>query len=189
MIYVCGDSFAAGDPESKIKPWHEQLTCTNLARTGATNTQISQQVDHALENASFIVVLFTTCTRFEYGPNDYYTLHNVARSNLTKIQQDIVTEHAKHFFDLELEIYKNKCIIESVLQRLVDSEIPFLFDQGGFEHPKFGVLEKYFEKYSAYRSEYNLWDWGDSKVYRPYFHITDQNVHNKIADYYRKQTL
>ena len=57
MIYVWGDSFAADDPESKIKPWHEQLTCTNLARTGATNTQISQQVDHALENASFIVVL------------------------------------------------------------------------------------------------------------------------------------
>ncbi len=128
MIYVCGDSFAASDKQSTITPWHEQLECVNLSQVCATNLQISQQVDHAIEHASFIIVLFTTCVRFEFG-DDSYTLHNLTTSNLSKVQQHLVTEHAKNFFDLDLEIYRNKCIIESVLQRLVDSDIPFLFDQ------------------------------------------------------------
>jgi len=187
MIYVCGDSFAASDPESAITPWHEQLECVNLSRVCATNLQISQQVDYAIEHASFIIVLFTTCVRFEYGA-DSYTLHNLTTSNLSKIQQHLATEHAKHFFDLDLEIYRNKCIIESVLQRLTDSNIPFLFDQGGFEHAKFGVTTEYFTKYNKYRSKYNLWDYGDSKLHRPYFHITDQLIHNRVAEYYREQT-
>ena len=75
-----------------------------------------------------------------------------------------------------------------MLQRLTDSNIPFLFDQGGFEHAKFGVTTQYFEKYNKHRSKYNLWYHGDSKLHRPYFHITDQNTHNKIAEYYREQT-
>jgi len=188
MIYICGDSFASSDRENKITPWHEQLDCVNLSKVCATNLQISQQVDHAIRHASFIIVLFTTSVRFEYMGVDSYTLHNLTTSNLSKEQQHIVTEHAKHFFDLNLEIYRNKCIIESVLQRLVDSGIPFLFDQGGFEHAKFGVTTEYFTKYNKYRSKYNLWDYGDSKVYRPYFHITDQNTHNRVAKYYLEQT-
>jgi len=187
VIYICGDSFATSDVESNIVPWHEQLECVNLSRKCATNLQISQQVDHAIVHASYIIVLFTTCVRFEYN-NDSYTLHNLDTSSLNTEQKQLVTEHAKHFFNLDLEIYRNKCIIESVLQRLVDSNIPFIFDQGGFEHPKFGVVNKYFSKYDHYRSQYNLWDYGDSKTYRPYFHITDQTVHNRIAQYYNEQT-
>jgi hypothetical protein len=75
-----------------------------------------------------------------------------------------------------------------VLQRLTDSGIPFLFDQGGFEHAKFGVTTQYFEKYKNHRSKYNLWDYGDSKLHRPYFHIADQNTHNRVAEYYCEQT-
>jgi len=187
MIYICGDSFAASDKQSTITPWHEQLECVNLSRVCATNLQISQQVDHAIEHASFIIALFTTCVRFERG-DDSYTLHNLTTSNLSKVQQHLVAEHAKHFFNLDLEIYRNKCIIESVLQRLTDSNIPFLFDQGGFEHTKFGVTAQYFEKYNKHRSKYNLWDYGDSKLHRPYFHIADQNTHNRVAEYYCEQT-
>ena len=90
--------------------------------------------------------------------------------------------------DLDLEIYRNKCIIESVLQRLTDSNIPFLFDQGGFEHTKFGATSEYFKAWDFNRSKYNLWDHGDSKLHRPYFHIADQNTHNEIAEYYSEQT-
>ena len=57
MIYICGDSFGASDPDSDITPWHEQLECVNLSRVCATNLQISQQVDNALQDASFIIVL------------------------------------------------------------------------------------------------------------------------------------
>ena len=57
------------------------------------------------------------------------------------------------FFDLTTSIYESKCIIENTLQKLVDSNIPFLFDQGGFEHAKFGGKpEKYFTKYRKYFS-------------------------------------
>ena len=187
MIYICGDSFGASDPDSDITPWHEQLECVNLSRVCATNLQISQQVDNALQDASFIIVLFTTCVRFEWG-SESYTLHNLTTSSLSKIQQHLVTEHAKHFFNLDLEIYRNKCIIESVLQRLQDSGVPFLFDQGGFEHKKFGATKTYFEKYDTHRSKYNLWDHADTKAYRPYFHITDQNIHDRVAGYYAEQT-
>ena len=188
MIYVCGDSFASTDSESEIIPWVELMPCKTLARHCATNLQISQQVDHALEHASFIVVLFTTCVRFEYGNYDSYTIHNLSTSNLDTRQKRIVEQHAKHFFDLDLEIYRNKCIIESVLQRLVDSNIPFLFDQGGFEHTKFGATQKYFTKYDSYRSQFNLWDHGDQKQFRPYFHITDQELHKQIAEYYARSS-
>lgn len=187
MIYVCGDSFGASDTESVITPWHQQFECVNLSRVCATNLQISQQVDIAIDHASYIIVLFTSCGRFEYG-TDSYTIHNLTTSKLNKKQQQIVSEHAKNFFNLDLEIYRNKCIIESVIQRLIDSGIPFLFDQGGFEHKKFGVAKEYFKKYSKYRSKYNLWDYGDSKLHRPYFHITDQNIHNEVAEYYVAQS-
>ncbi len=187
MLHICGDSFAASDPDSTIVPWHEQLQCVNLSQVCATNLQISQQVDHAIEHASFIIVLFTSCVRFEYGDSSY-TLHNLTTSDLSKAQQQLVIKHAKHFFDLDREIYRNKCIIESVLQRLVDSELPFLFDQGGFEHTKFGATLEYFKGWNFYRSKYNLWDHGDSKLHRPYFHITDQDIHNEIAKYYREKT-
>ena len=28
----------------------------------------------------------------------------------------------------------------------------------------------------------------DTKAYRPYFHITDQNIHDRVAEYYAEQT-
>jgi len=187
MLYICGDSFASSDSTSDVIPWHEQLECVNLAKPGATNLQISMQVDAALKKASFVIVSFTTCVRFEFG-EDYYSLHNLDTNILSPEQRHIAAEYAKHFFSLDQEIYRNKCIIESVLQRLADSSVPFLFDQGGFEHAKWGATQTYFEKYNNNRSQYNLWDHGDSKIYRPYFHIIDQNIHNKIAEYYSEKT-
>lgn len=188
MIYVCGDSFASSDPESDITPWHELFECTSLGKICVSNLMISKQVDFAIEQgAKFIIVLFTTSCRYEHesGP---YTIQNLTTSGLNNLQQDIIKKWTVEFFDLDNEIYKNKCIIEGTLARLQQSGIPFLFDQGGFEHPKWGVTQKYFTYYDSNRSKYNLWDYGDSKLYRPYFHITDQNIHNEIADYYREQT-
>ena len=51
-----------------------------------------------------------------------------------------------------------------------------------------GVEKKYFTEYDKYRSKYNLWDYGNRHLMRPNFHITDQNIHNEIANYYREQT-
>jgi cytidyltransferase-like protein len=141
--------------------------------------------------ANFIRVNFTSCTRGEFVDNNEiipYTRINTVGDQLPKEIRTVVDMYTMQVFNLELEIYKNKCLIESVLQRLVDSGIPFSFDQGGFEHPTFGATQTYFTKYNAYRSKYNLWDYGDSKIHRPYFHITKQLVHNEIAEYYREKT-
>ena len=190
MIYICGDSFASSDHTSDIAPWHEQLVCINFARDCATNLHISKQVDRAIEsNAEFIIVTFTTCLRQDWK-DTFYTFNNLENNpaNLSAKQAKLLKEYFVEFFELDVEIYKNKCIIESVLQRLVDSGIPFLFDQGGFEHPKHGTAKSYFQKYNRHRSKYCLWDYGDTTVKHPTFHIEDQAKHNEIAEYYHAKT-
>ena len=190
MIYVCGDSFGSSDDRSDIVPWHAHFECINFARNCATNLDISKQVDRAIaEDATFIILLCTTCVRFDWR-GTFYSFHNLDASPavFNENQKQLLKNYFIEFFELDLEIYKNKCIIESVLQRLVDSELPFLFDQGGFEHTKFGATQEYFKAWNFYRSKYNLWDHGDSKLHRPYFHITDQLIHNRVAEYYREQT-
>lgn len=188
MIYVCGDSFASSDSSSDITPWHELFDCVSLAQPCVSNVMISKQVDYAIEKtADFIIVAFTVSCRYEHitGP---YTIQNLFASGLNDRQKDIIKAWTVEFFNLDNEIYKNQCIIEAVLSRLKQSGIPFLFDQGGFEHRMWGVEKKYFTEYDQYRSKYNLWDYGNRHLMRPNFHITDQNIHNEIADYYREQT-
>ena len=41
-------------------------------------------------------------------------------------------------------------------------------------------------EYNQYRSELCLWDYADTRTHRPYYHITDQNIHNNLAKYYQK---
>ena len=190
MIYICGDSFCASDKESKIKPWHEQIpNSKSLGEVCASNLLISLQVDYALANyPSFIIVCFTSCTRGEVVRGEEFipfTRTNSIGDRLTKAERIAVDLHTKHIHNLGLEIYRNRCIIESALQRLVNSNVPFLFDQGGFEHKQ---ERKYFYEYNKHRSKYCLWDYGDSHAHRPYFHITDQAKHNEIAEYYNGQT-
>jgi len=190
MIYICGDSFAVSDKESKIIPWHEQIPHSkSLAEVCASNILISLQLDDILAgNPSFIIACFTSCTRGEIVRDQEfipYTIMNKVGDCLSKAERIAVDLHAKHILNLNLEIYKNKCIIESALQRLVNSGVPFLFDQGGFEHKQ---ENKYFEQYDQYRSKWCLWDYGNSHIHRPYFHITDQEIHDNIAEYYNDQT-
>ena len=188
MIHICGDSFATSDLRSTIIPWHEQLDCKSYGKVGASNTMISQQVDTAIQSgADFIIVLFTSSARFEHASGPY-SVQNLYTAGLNQTQRRIVKEWAVELFDLDWEIYRNKCIIEGVLARLKNSGISFLFDQGGFEHPKWGIDKKYFTEYDDNRSKYNLWDYGDTQLHIPSFHITDQNIHNEIAEYYHEQT-
>ena len=185
---------------------------TNLSIVCASNLLISLQVDCAIkQKASFIIVSFTSVTRSEvcYTTDRktdnlldrFYSLTcedntdrdltsytiwapNHARA-LTKEQQKLVEKYNKEFFDLDLAIYKDHIIIDHTLQKLKSSGIPFLFDQGGFEHPSYSTANnKYFTEYDQYRSLYNLWDYVPVRSLRPYFHITDPNLNNKIAQYY-----
>ena len=194
MIYICGDSFCVSDLE--YGPcWTdllaEKFSICNLAQIAATNLLIAQQVDRAIaDNAEFVIVQCTSVTRSEklhngrYVPFSYHTA-STETTPFSKSQLQILKEYYTEFFDLKLAIYQNAINIEHTLQKLVDSNIPFCFSQGGFEHANFHPMATdYFSKFSQWRSSVNLWDYTVTREYRPYYHITDQQVHQQVADYY-----
>jgi len=197
-VYVCGDSFCVSDPEYGqcwVDLLAQQRTVINLAKVSATNLLISQQVDQAVEqSADFVIVQGTSCTRSETKHNGQvvpysFLTANTATTKFNDRQLRIIREYHTEFFDLDLAIYHNQCIIQNTLQKLLDSGIPFRFDQGGFEHPDFGATQlEYFAKFNRYRSTINLWDYADTRDYRPYYHIRDAEVHQRIAQYYIKET-
>jgi len=212
-VYICGDSFST--PDAEYGPCWVDFLQQNLMGTAnivnhslvaASNLMISIQVTHAIAHAAnFVIVQGTACTREEIAVTDKseldlltrfnlrqlvsYSIYRPYRSHLTKLQQGLVQQYQKEFFDLPLAIYRDRCIIENTLQRLEDSGIPFLFDQGGFEHASFGNVAdyNYFEKYKKHCSDVNLWDYGNTQDERPYYHIKDTEIHREVADYYANQ--
>ena len=194
QLYICGDSFGVPDPEygacwvdylAQLIPTHDII---NLSRVCASNLLISQQVDQAIGHADQIIVLCTASTRSQTRLNGHvvpYSIHSLdATTPFDQDQLKILTQHTREFFDLELCIYENKCIIESMLQRLTDSNRPFLWDQGGFEHAHYGGTKQYFHKWYWHRSSRNLWDYTTTRQHRPYYHITDDRVHREVASSY-----
>ena len=193
-LYICGDSFGVPDPVygpcwvdylSRLVPTHHVV---NLSRVCASNLLISQQVDQAIKSADLIIVLCTASTRSQTRQNGQvipYSVHSLdSTTPFNDHQLNVLRNYTGEFFDLDLAIYKNQCIIESMLQRLTDSNTPFVWDQGGFEHASYGGTQQYFAKWAWRRSSKNLWDYARAAEYRPYYHITDDHVHRDVAEYY-----
>lgn len=213
-IYICGDSFGSTDPEYGNYCWvdvltqqlDKQATVTNLSMVNASNLVISLQVDRAIAaKPDFIICLCTSSVRTAsvIAPDNSELLDRFYNKTLVSYSIATVDERAPalgrdqvnrikayhaEFFDLDLSIYESQCIIENTLHKLVNSGISFRYDQGGFEHPRFGgKINYYFKEFQRYCSQYNLWDYALVNQYRPYFHITDPAVHQMIAEYYIKQ--
>jgi len=213
-VYICGDSFTVDDQDYKHTPWTKQLDAVSLGSVCANNQLIALQVEHAIkQQAKFIIVEFTSVTRDIVQYTDqkqdnlldrFYSLTEQDNTNkdltsytiwstetalaFTQEQRDLLDSYNENFFDIDVAIHRDSLIIEATLQRLVDSGIPFKFDQGGFEHPSYGGVGTYFGKFNQYRSELCLWDYADTRTHRPYYHITDQSIHDMIADYYNNFT-
>ena len=196
QVYVCGDSFCVSDPDYGqcwVDLLAKQRNVVNLAQVSSTNLLISRQVDQAIaESADFVIVQGTSCTRSETRfdgqvvPYSFLTA-NTTTTKFNNRQLIIIREYYTEFFDLDLAIYHNQCIIQNTLQKLLDSGIPFRFDQGGFEHASYGGTGQYFAQYTQYRSRYNLWDHADTRKFRPYYHVTDQQIHQWVAEYYAQE--
>jgi hypothetical protein len=194
MIYICGDSFAVPDIDHGpcwVDLLKEKIDTTTLARVCASNLLIAQQVDYAIaQQADAIIVLFTSSTRSQTRVNNLvvpYSIHSLdSTTPFSQKQLDILITHTAEFFDLELAIYENQLIIESILHRLSHSGIPFLFDQGGFEHTSYGGQKQYFQNFDQWRSQINLWDYAPKRTYRPYYHIKDLAIHQRTANYYHE---
>lgn len=184
-IYICGDSFAVPDVDYGLC-WVDMLPdVTNLAQVCATNLLISQQVDYAIKNqAKFIICLCTSSTRqlVKFGTTVVpISWHSIDTTKFNNSQKQLLKKYAVEFFDLATAIYENQCIIENTLSKLESSGISYLFDQGGFEHRS---KKQYFQKYQHRRSQINLWDYTKSRPFRPYYHITNNDVHKQVAEYY-----
>lgn len=186
----------------------------NLSMVCASNFLIRLQVDKAInEHADYIIMFCTASTRgqgrlwntgtgdmldrfYRIGSTDneqrdlacYSTLSMDETCVFDPDQMRIIDAYHKNVHDLDLAIRENQFIIESSLYRLKDSGIPFTWDQGGFENPRFGgpQIQDYFSAFVSWRSEKNIWNLaGRAKSHRPYFHIVDQSVHRDLAEYYR----
>ena len=205
-VYICGDSFASRDPEYGVS-WTElladllqgQTQVVNLAMVAASNLLINIQVTEAVQHADYIIVLATAVTRAEvavqavdteltllerFQRNDLvaYSILRPYRSHLNTQEQQLVRQYHTEFFDLDLAIHRDHAIISNTLDIVQRSCIPHLFDQGGFEHPRFGGTHEYFVQ--ANRSAINLWDLGTTQDERPYYHIKELAAHERIARYY-----
>jgi len=211
QVYICGDSFATTDPE--YGPcWTElladllqgQADVTNLATVAASNLLINIQVTEAVRHADYIIVLGTAVTRAEVAvaPADIqltllerfqqhalvaYSILRPYRSALTPAQQQQVQQYHTEFFDLDLAIHRDHAIISNTLDIVERSGCPYLFDQGGFEHPSFGGTRSYFTQ--VHRSQINLWDLGTTRDERPYYHIKEPATHERIAAYYYTEII
>lgn len=190
MIYICGDSFGVPDPDYGVG-WMDQIgSTTNFCQVSASNLLIAQQVDRALAaGAGKIIVLFTSCTRGEKIQNGQvipFSWHTATKETtpFDDRQLGILREYFTEFYDLDLAIYTNQCIIEHTLALLQRSGVDYSWDQGGFEHASMGGRE-YFSEYNSNRAGICLWDFVHTRKYRPYYHIQDAEQHKFIASYYR----
>lgn len=214
-VFVCGDSFAKSDPEYGpcwIDLLAQKISVVNLSKVCASNLQIALQVQQALDQAAeFVIYLATSSVRQDVVLNqnkskrqlldryidittpDFskdlvsYSWASLDETTLFDPDQlNLLRRYHSEFSDLDLAIYNNQLIIEATLHKLRNSGVPFLFDQGGFEHPGFGSSNKYFEEFDAWRSELNLWNYiaGQPIKHRPYYHIVDPTTHVNIANYY-----
>jgi hypothetical protein len=205
-IYICGDSFAVADPEYGAS-WPElladllidQAQVVNLSSVAASNLLINIQANLAVQHADYIIVLATAVTRAEvavqavdteltllerFQRHDLvaYSILRPYRSHLNTQEQQLVRQYHTEFFDLDLAIHRDHAIISNTLDIIQASGRPHLFDQGGFEHPRFGGTHEYFAQ--ANRSAINLWDLGTTQDERPYYHIKELAAHERIAHYY-----
>jgi len=59
------------------------------------------------------------------------------------------------------------------------------WSQGGFEHKNFKPAQDWnFSKYKEKENCINLWDYYDSSIARPYYHITDKKILQSVCDQY-----
>lgn len=211
--FGCSDTeYGPGWVDKLAKKLQGETDVVNLSKVCASNTQIGLQVEHAIANqAEYIIYLATSSVRDDVLLNtaestdallDRFvditnpdatknlTSYSVQSLNDTTLfdnsQLTMLKQYHATFFDIDVAIYRNELIIEGILSKLVASQIPFVFDQGGFEHAGFSNSKKnYFKTYNKYRSEICVWDYvTKNPAHRPYYHIEDQMIHEEIAKYY-----
>lgn len=188
-----------------------QAEVVNLSSPGASNYQIYLQVRQALEqNCEYLIYHATSSVRYEFALTHQNIVRDSAdrywnRSNpqqrpmvctswstpensliLTKQQADQIKNFFKSFVDLSAEIEKNYLFIQSTLDMIQKKQVPhWVWSRGGFEHKNFGSVQYWdFDQYIQNESRHNLWDHYDPAQLRPFYHVTDCNVIERVCNHY-----
>lgn len=184
----------------------------NLSSPGASNYQIYLQVRQALDqNCEYLIYHATSSIRHEFALSHDFVGRDFAdrywnrscpeqqRSmvctswltpenslSLTKPQCDQIKNFFKSFVDLSAEIEKNYLFIQSTLSMIQKKQVPhWVWSRGGFEHNKFKPIQHWdFDDYSQKESQHNLWDHYDPAQLRPFYHVTDPVIIEKVCNHY-----
>lgn len=93
----------------------------------------------------------------------------------------------KEFIDLSVLVEKNYIFIDYTLQLIANTmrEKTWAWSIGGFEHTSFDTPNQWdFSKYANNHCPINLWDNFDRNLKRPYYHITDKKLLQKVCNQY-----
>jgi hypothetical protein len=187
------------------------------ARPGCSNFHIRQQIDRAIDlKSDYIIYLATSSIRNDlcFGRSTDNTLLDrywnltddqfdsqrdlVSYSWLTMEeypfeadQIDFLKKYFTLFYDMDVAIKQSFYMIESCLYTLENYSNCWTWSQSGFEHISFpgASLQPFNQRWRQKESKLNTWDFWQRRTRneRPYFHIIDKNVHEKIASYYATQ--
>jgi hypothetical protein len=192
-----------------------KLEVVNLSSSGASNYLVYLQVKTALENhCDYLIYHATSSIRQEFRLGDdgrqyddvtrYWNTNNPNKNapmicgswlevdrhyqGLVDTKQvNLINQFFKHFVDLPNLIEKNYIFVVHTLEMIKSSAVAWAWSQGGFEHPRFGIDRKWnFDPYLDKMCPINLWDHYDPKKIRPWFHVTDPTVHQRVCDHYIK---
>ena len=189
------------------------IKVVNLAIPGASNYLIQLQVKQALEEkCDYLIYHATSSIRQEFSISDgahqrdsidrYWSptdrdhksvMCNSWLSPNRYYQYDSNENTIRDFFlkhiDFVSLIEKNYIFINYTLDKISNSNFikNWIWSPGGFEHPKFNdTLSWNFDNYKHYQSSFNLWDEYDRNLTRPYYHVTNKIIHQKVCDSYLK---
>jgi len=109
----------------------------------------------------------------------------------------------KFVFDLNVRFNNDLGLIEAKIYKLYAKEIPFLYNLGGLTNKKSFLnrvfphvikkVENDFKSMQKFSSEINLFDIKEDSFMTdtsaPGFHIANSDVHQQIAEYYKKKIL
>lgn len=185
----------------------------NLASSGASNYLIYLQVKQALEEKCDYLIYHATSSirqEFRLGHDECDTdsisrYWNVNNSNkkapmicgswlgidrhynelMKPLQIDRIHSFFNDFVDLPNLVEKNYIFISHTLEILDHSSTRWAWSSGGFEHSSFKNSKQWdFDRYSSRRCSVNLWDYYIPNKIRPWFHVTDPIVHQKVCNQY-----
>jgi hypothetical protein len=192
---------------------YPNLAVVNLASCGASNYLIYLQVKQALEDkCNFLIYNATSSVRQEFSVNSdnynndsikrYWNVNNQSKDasmicgswlGIDRHYKEIInsdeTNEIHNFFkkyvDLPSLIEKNFIFVLHTLTLLESSDVKWAWSQGGFEHKNFSF--KQYPEFNQYRSKecsINLWDYYVRDQIRPWFHVTDPEIHQNACKSY-----